>query len=51
MAKALIPATRLGSKCSKIRVGINRKPGPTPKKPARMEIGVARISAILKFSG
>jgi hypothetical protein len=49
-AKALIPAAFLGSKPHKIRVGISKKPGPTPRRPLKTDIGIARIVTNLKFS-
>jgi hypothetical protein len=38
------------SKPHKIRVGISKKPGPTPRRPLKTDIGIARIVTNLKFS-
>jgi len=45
-----MPAATFGANPSKIRMGISRKPGPIPNIPARIEIGIARIKAVQKFS-
>jgi len=49
-AKAFIPAATFALNPTSIKVGIRRNPGPTPRKPLRMEIGTARIRVSLKFS-
>lgn len=48
-ANALTPAAFLGSYPSNIKVGISRKPGPTPKNPESIEMGIAKRIANLKF--
>jgi len=48
--KTLIPAAFLASNPSDISVGINKNPGPTPRKRAKTEIGTPRIIPNLKFA-
>jgi len=48
-ATAFIPAASLGSYLRSIRAGIKRKPGPMPRKPASMDIGIASKAANVKL--
>ncbi|MEM0112526.1 MAG: hypothetical protein QXS56_02845, partial [Fervidicoccaceae archaeon] len=49
-ATAFIPAAFFGSRPAIIKVGISRNPGPTPRNPASIEMGTAKISASLYLS-
>jgi hypothetical protein len=49
-AKAFIPAALIGLNPRIISVGMRRNPGPTPRKPLKIEMGTASTRANLKFS-